>query len=475
MNRDAGLRKLCDCARRTWAKCAHPWHFDYKWNGERYRFTLDRIVGRLRKDAKGKWRRDRGSLGDKITSKTAAEQEQERLRTAIREGTLQKAPDDKPQRDTLTLTALMAAYRKQHILVHRKGTIKTTDYVIGAIMRTMLERPDGERRAFGDWLVVDITTDVVEQYRRARGDKAGTGTNRHLELLRSLFNWATSSKRKLAAENPFADGTRAAVKLAPELSRRRRLHAGEGVRLLAACGPHLRAVVEAAIETGCRRGELLSLQWWQVRSEPKAELFLPAIKTKTKADRTVPISTRLGAILEMRLAVQLAELDEGAKLPTANYVFGNEVGEAIKSFKRAWQRALLVSHGHKPQYVVRTRGEGAEGVRVRTALLTPESQAALRAIDLHFHDLRREAGSRWLDAGVPLHRIQKWLGHANISQTSTYLMADSAEDDDAMRRFEERHAKLTRIDTRSETGEIEGAQSATMQDDTESLSSTKHH
>lgn len=478
-HRNDGLRKLCGCARRTWAKCEHPWHFDYKWNGERYRFTLDRTVGRLRKDAKGKWRRDRGTLGDKITSKTAAEQEQERLRTAIREGTLQKAPDDKPQRDTLALAALMAAYRKQHIAVHRKGTIKNTDYVIGAIMRTELERPDGERRHFGEWLVVDITTDVVEQYRLTRGTRAGTGTNRHLELLRSLFNWATSSKRKLAAENPFADGSRAAVKLAPEMSRRRRLQAGEGARLLAACGSDLRAVVEAAIETGCRRGELLSLQYWQVRSDPKAEIFLPAVKTKTKADRTIPVSSRLKAILDMRRAAieQALEVDveHGATVPGDKHVFGNELGEPVQGFKRAWQRALLRAHGHKPAYVVKVVGEGSEARKVHTALLTPESQAALRAIDLHFHDLRREAGSRWLEGGAPLHHIQRWLGHANISQTSTYLMADSAEDDAIMRRLEERRAKLTRIDTDSETGGIKGAQSGTMPNDTEPVSSTKHH
>ena len=41
---------------------------------------------------------------------------------------------------------------------------------------------------------------------------------------------------------------------------------------------------------------------------------------------------------------------------------------------------------------------------------------------------------------MPLHGIQKWLGHANISQTSTYLMADSADDDEAMGRFEARQS-----------------------------------
>ena len=88
-------------------------------------------------------------------------------------------------------------------------------------------------------LVADITTDVIEQYRQARMPRGATGTNRHLELLRSMFNWATSNKRKLAADNPFLDGTRAAVKMLPEMQRRRRLQSGEAERLLAACNTHL--------------------------------------------------------------------------------------------------------------------------------------------------------------------------------------------------------------------------------------------
>jgi integrase len=335
--------------------------------------------------------------------------------------------------------ALMAAYRKQHIIVHRADTIRNTDYVIGAIMRTELERAEGERRKFGEWLVADITTDVVEQYRQARLSKGSTGANRHLELLRSLFNWASSSKRKLASDNPFLDGTTAAVKMSDELPRRRRLQAGEGDRLLKACNTHLWAIVQCALETGMRRGEILSLQWSQVRLQPKAEIFLPAAKTKTKADRTLPISSTLKAVLEMR-----RQGPDGADHAPDTYVFGNEAGEPVKDIKRAWQRALLLAHGHKPEYVRKTVGEGEQARTVHTALLTTASQKRLRVIDLHFHDLRREAGSRWLDAGVPLHRIQKWLGHTNIAQTSTYLMADSSDDDAAMQRFEEQRAKLQR-------------------------------
>ena len=53
-----------------------------------------------------------------------------------------------------------------------------------------------------------------------------------------------------------------------------------------------------ARQTGCRKGELLTLQWSQVRMTGRAEINLPASKTKTKRDRVVPISTPLKAILE---------------------------------------------------------------------------------------------------------------------------------------------------------------------------------
>ena len=35
-------------------------------------------------------------------------------------------------------------------------------------------------------------------------------------------------------------------------------------------------------------------------------------------------------------------------------------------------------------------------------------------VDLRFHDLRHEAGSRFLEAGWPLHEVQYMLGHADI-------------------------------------------------------------
>ena len=48
--------------------------------------------------------------------------------------------------------------------------------------------------------------------------------------------------------------------------------------------------------------------------------------------------------------------------------------------------------------------------------------------DLHFHDLRHEAG--W-----PLHHLQEMLGHADLKQTSTYLNVTQIGLQDSMRRF----------------------------------------
>ena len=63
-------------------------------------------------------------------------------------------------------------------------------------------------------------------------------------------------------------------------------------------------------------------------------------------------------------------------------------------------------------------------------------EGAAQAINLHFHDLRHEAGCRWLEAGWPIHHVQEMLGHTNLSQTSTYLHAAEMGLQESMRRFD---------------------------------------
>jgi integrase len=94
--------------------------------------------------------------------------------------------------------------------------------------------------------------------------------NRDLALLRAACNWAVLGG--LLPWSPFRVGDVPAVKLAHEEPRIRRLPLGEAERLMqAARGLH--DLILAALETGCRSGELLSMQWHQIRFSPRAEVF----------------------------------------------------------------------------------------------------------------------------------------------------------------------------------------------------------
>jgi integrase len=414
-----GLRKICGCPRRQWARCRHGWYFNFKWQGVHHRFSLDKELGRH------------------IDSKSAAEDEAAEIRKQIKAGKFGQPL----ARDEMTLRQLADVYVERFVSVDHAATKPAFVWALNTICRTEIHRPTGGSEALGNWRVADIVTDSIELFREARRHR-GTGpvgVNRNLGSLRALFNWAL--KVGYVDRTPFKRQSEPVVKLSGEHSRSRRLDMDhdEETTLLAACGAHLHAVVTAALETGMRRGEILSLQWKQIEGlrleessvtwAPRAEIVLPWTKTKTRRDRRIPIGTRLKAVLEMR------RFDPaGQPMPADRYVFGNEIGQRIQSIKRAWHTAVLKAHGHKPTYTA-------------TANLTKDSQAALEAIDLHFHDLRREAGSRWLEGGVPLHTIRDWLGHTSIAQTSTYLAGTMRTQHDAMRQFEEHRTALQRFAT----------------------------
>ena len=137
----------------------------------------------------------------------------------------------------------------------------------------------------------------------------------------------------------------------------------------------------------------------------------------------IPISERLAGVLEM------AKTDPtGETFGPDKFVFGDPIGARITDVKRAWEMCVLKAHGLKPAWT-------------QNHSLTAECKAAFDAVNLHFHDLRHEAGSRLLEAGWPIHNVAHMLGHANISQTSTYLNATKVGLQDAMRRLDAARCK----------------------------------
>lgn len=381
------VRKICGCVK--WKDCKHPWYISYR-QGKR-----ETKNGTVREDGiRGKLAK---FVGREPTDYSDAKAEALRAIVAWKDGRDARTllPGDAP-----TLTQVLDHYAQ------RPDGAPLDKWQRGRILKTVVTG-----RLFGEVTADQITREMVEAFRAQRPRVAG---NRDLALLRAAFNWAVL--QGLIPSTPFKIGTVSAVKLVREESRTRRLHHGEEERLLAACepgidnagrpwsgNPDLRALVVAALETGCRLGELLSLQWHQVRG---GYLFLPAGKTKSRKPRRVGISAVLRPVLDAR------RLDPaGEPLPPDAYVFGDAVGRRRVSIKTAWT------------------------LTCRRAKIA----------DLHFHDLRREAASRWMEAGASLVEIQMMLGHHNISQTSTYLGAVSTDNVDVMRRLDERRGRLPQI------------------------------
>ncbi len=124
---------------------------------------------------------------------------------------------------------------------------------------------------------------------------------------------------------------------------------------------------------------------------------IDASKSKTNEARGIPMTSRLRAILEMR-----QHGPDGQPFPIEAHIFGNDVGEPVRSIYKGWDLARRRAGIH----------------------------------ELHFHDLRREFASRLMESGAAEHDVRDWLGHANITTTSRYLSSSAFRRQDVMKRFE---------------------------------------
>ncbi len=411
-----GLRKRCTCGAAKWAKCAHPWTV---------RLFVD---GREQEVSLHTWARWPKGVA---MPRTEALRLRDELRLASRRGPL---PSHRPDpnlaapaaRGGLRVAAIIDAYRAQFVQTpnRRPHAVVTMNGHLNILTRLTVPDAQGRPVPFTDLRAVDVTPATIEAIRharrqqlaqadaafaevqrleaaglavpadlrrrsrlRTRGKGGEVGINRLLARLRHLFSWAIARYPELE-HHPFRKGGVTVVKLEKETHRSRRLRAGEYEALMQHANAHLQALIVAALSTGARIGELLSLQWWQVerdRDDQPTRVRLVADKTKTSRTRVLPVPSPLAAVLAMRETAP-----DGQRHAPDAYVFGNEVGEPVARVQTAWENAC------------------------RAANIT----------GLHFHDLRREFGSRLLDAGVPLTTIQVYLGHTSVTTTAKYLEAD---------------------------------------------------
>jgi integrase/recombinase XerD len=205
-------------------------------------------------------------------------------------------------------------------------------------------------------------------HQRRNGLKPAT-IRRYLATLSSLLTF--SERSGWLVHNPLSRFDKRAL---PESAPRTRfLTRDEYRRLLKFCNRSLRPIVEIAVETGMRRGEILTLKLDQVDLD-RREIRLTV--TKTKKPRVIPLSDRAVSIL----AAIASERSQG-------YVFINPTtSKPYQSVKKAF------------------------GSACRKAGIT----------NFRFHDLRHTFASWSVQGGADLYRLSRILGHSNLQMTTRY-------------------------------------------------------
>jgi len=214
--------------------------------------------------------------------------------------------------------------------------------------------------------IQDIGPEFVERYKAKRKTEVSPATvNRDLAFLKTMFKKAVEWGR--LESSPVTN----VKKFKEPNSKERTLNASEMARLIDAATNHLEPILIIALNTGMRRGEILSLKWENVNLSKRC---IHIEDSKSGRSRDVPMN---GLVVEAMSSIRQDSV----------YVFYNPTtGEPIKDIKTAFKTAC--------------------------------KKAEIKG--LRFHDLRHTAATRMVEAGVDLVTVSKILGHSSIQMTMRY-------------------------------------------------------
>jgi integrase len=228
---------------------------------------------------------------------------------------------------------------------------------------------------FGKRRIRAITYADIEEYRNLRLATKTTLTkkersigdvHRTLARLRAVFTYAV--QKEWLTRNPFSKGE-GLISMAQEVPRVRVLSTDEQRKILQACQTkqrrHIYPIVLTALDSGCRRGELLKLAWRDVDLE-KGAITVIATNAKTNRQRVIDLEP-----------ITMAELRKMAKDSGG---FPDDLVFGVKaSFDFGWRVAM-------------------EEAKITGA---------------RFHDLRATAITTWLLRGMSVPFAMNRSGHAD--------------------------------------------------------------
>jgi integrase len=222
--------------------------------------------------------------------------------------------------------------------------------------------------------------------------KADGTVNRYLSHLKTFLTWAKSRKYRTA---PVKGEDGVAFSWQNEsVGRIRWITAEEekalGEYFLSRKNPEAEAVwdlVQVAIETGCRRDELLTAELEQVTFSGRPRLHL--WETKTDTPRTVP--------MREATAKKLRKLIKEGRMP------------GRRNLRSWWERAR-------------------------------EHMGLTGDADFVFHACRHTCATRMVDADINVFVIKEWMGHKVIETTLRYAHVKPKNLEDALEKVGDYHS-----------------------------------
>jgi integrase len=240
---------------------------------------------------------------------------------------------------------------------------------------------------FGECPIGRISKPLVRDYRKQRHAEkqlSETTLNRDVEVLRHLLYWALDEG--FLTTNPLARIRLVRARRKP----RPVMNVEEEAKLIASASPHLGQIIVAALDSGMRRGELLTQRMEHIDLNRRV-LQVTHSKTAGGEAREIPLTARLTELL-VRLACE----------KPAGLVF-NFKGRPIHRIKTAWKAAIRRA-----------------GIRY-----------------FRFHDLRHTFNTRLMEAGVVQDVRKALMGHSSGEEiNSLYTHVELPVKRDAIRKLE---------------------------------------
>ncbi|WJI43746.1 site-specific integrase [Mesorhizobium sp. C120A] len=224
----------------------------------------------------------------------------------------------------------------------------------------------------------DATVAKAVAKRRGEDVSAATVNRSVCEPLRALLRRARRTWKQTVEDIEWKDHF-----LKEPQERVREATADEESKLLAAIRGDYAPALRFALLSGCRRAEIVGLQWKDV------DFFNREFRVTGKGDktRTVPMTKAIYALLwDLKDHHKMAVFTYVVKRPRAGMVKGTREPITMEGFKTEWRW---------------TKGRA-------------------KVKDYRFHDNRHTAATRLVRATGNLKAAQKLLGHTELATTSRY-------------------------------------------------------